>query len=91
MAQMQKRGSQEGGISPANQGFGHTGGWDWFTLICFKCGKKGHVPTVCSDRLERSMPVKKDYVIDVQLCTVLELFNLELFNNLAMLGENNWA
>jgi len=51
---------------------GHNGGRDRSTLICFKCGKEGHVATVCPDRPERSMPVKRDYVKDVKLCTVLE-------------------
>jgi len=56
----------------ANQRSGHNGGRDRSTLICFKCGKEGHVATVCPDRQERSMTVKRDYVKDVILCTVLE-------------------
>jgi len=56
----------------ANQRSGHNGGRDRSTLICFKCGKEGHVATVFPDRQERSMTVKRDYVKDVNLCTVLE-------------------
>jgi len=56
----------------ANQRSGHNGGRDRSTLICFKCEKEGHVATVCPDRHERSMTVKRDYVKDDNLCTVLE-------------------